>query len=161
LGVADIVEQLQRGEPLVRTTASCSGHKSGQFAHVLLEDGRVLVVLPGPADLELIEELLRVLPAGLDDPTPEVDPVVMAALAHAKSRGFLGLVAETSCFGDDAHALWLVQCFFPDSTTSLYVVAADVHDSGAPPAMLSLTSAVHVLQNVTEDERWALEGRNP
>lgn len=63
LGVADLVEQLQRNvagmpggpPPLVPTAGCCQGHQPGQLPHVLLADGRVLVVLPHLAALDALE----------------------------------------------------------------------------------------------------------
>jgi hypothetical protein len=63
LGIADLVEQLQLNSagmpmgprPLVPTAGCCEGHKPGQLPHVLLADGRVLVVLPSLEALEALE----------------------------------------------------------------------------------------------------------
>jgi hypothetical protein len=62
VGVADLVEQLQRctgGEwPLEPTVGSCAGHQSGDVPYVLLADGRVLAVFPG------LDALDRLTPGG-------------------------------------------------------------------------------------------------
>lgn len=65
VGVADLVHQLNlpnHGDmPLLPTAGSCGGHKLGELPHVLLQDGRVLVVLPSQARLDamVVEERWR------------------------------------------------------------------------------------------------------
>ena len=59
LGVADLVEQLQRpgdgGLPSVPTAACCEGHGHGEIPHVVLADGRVLAMLPDLDALRRVE----------------------------------------------------------------------------------------------------------
>lgn len=66
--ISDLVAQLNRsiaGEPpLVPTAGCCAGHKAGELPHVLLDDGRVLVVLPSQEHIDLIQEALRSEPKG-------------------------------------------------------------------------------------------------
>lgn len=91
---------------------------------------------------------------GLTDPN-----AVGRAIDASQARGFTGKPGKATRIGDDAHALWLVECSFPDGSTSPYVVAADEHNNAGPPVLLPLSAAVHLLQNTTPTERWAIEAR--
>jgi hypothetical protein len=88
-------------------------------------------------------------------------PCVFEALARARSRGFAGTIRSAVSLGDDRHKLHVVESIFACGGTSTYVVAADAHEGGGRPVLLPLSAVVHVLQNMTDVERWDLESREP
>lgn len=73
--------------------------------------------------------------------------------------GFQGVPVSSKEMGDARHSLILTTCRFPDGTEEMYVVAHDVHDGGGTPRMLPLSTVVHLIQNVTDEERWDIECR--
>jgi hypothetical protein len=70
--ISDLVAQLNRSiadePPLVPTAGSCAGHRPGEVPHVLLDDGRVLVVLPSQDALD--EYAAFTLPKGANKGGP-------------------------------------------------------------------------------------------
>lgn len=91
--------------------------------------------------------------------TQEASSVVTEAFERARAQGFLGRAIASVSIGDDRHELHRVTAAFEDGETSVYIVAADRHDGGGHPTMLPLSEVVHVVQNLTEAERWAIGGR--
>jgi hypothetical protein len=107
-----------------------------------------------------------------EEPAPRRWPIeIEHALRRAQWKGFKGVPFEWTEHGDPHHRIFLVKCTFPtdplypnaaaNRAESLYVVVHDAHAGGGEPTMVPLSTAIHVLQNMTEDERWRIEHRSP
>lgn len=83
--------------------------------------------------------------------------------ARMRAEGFRGTNAEVVGEREEAgHLLRIVSYEFDDGGTyalAAYVEVAESHDSAYGARILPLSAAVHILQNVTDTERWALENR--
>lgn len=99
---------------------------------------------------------------------PKWPRAIDVALYYAQQRGFMGVPETWEEFGDRYHRFYIVACTFPNSPPppanareSLYVVVSDEHNGGGRPTLVPLSTVVHVIQNMTEDERWMIESRPP
>lgn len=99
---------------------------------------------------------------------PKWPRVIDEALHYAQQRGFKGVPETWMEYGDRYHRLYVVECSFPNSPPppanareSTYVVVSDEHHGGGRPTMVPLSTIVHVIQNMTDHERWAIESRPP
>lgn len=73
-------------------------------------------------------------------------------------RGVRGRVLGTH--SELGHVLTVAEYTFPDGESAPYVEVSETHDGFTGPSKLyPLSGAVHVLQNVGEDERWDIEAR--
>lgn len=98
-----------------------------------------------------------------------VDGAIARGRATARESGFLGVPRRLLASVDDAasgeggtHFLRVVEYEFPENPgggTRLYVEAVETHDGAGAARILPLSSAVHILQNISDDERWRIEGR--
>lgn len=85
-----------------------------------------------------------------------------AALKAARDRGFKGEDARlVGTWTDGQHAILRVEVRFPGGETDDYAVVHDVHEGGGRPNLVSLSHAVHVLQNVGDEESWRIAARDP
>ena len=74
--------------------------------------------------------------------------------------GFLGqrgdVLAEAA---EGGHALRVVSYVFPCGSAALYVEAAEAHDGHRGAGLLPLSDVVHLVQNITDEERWRIAFR--
>lgn len=86
-------------------------------------------------------------------------PEVQDAIQRARQDGFRGELESTTQVGDARHVLYLCVFGFNDGSTDTYLVACDAHEGGGAPALMPLSTAVHILQNITQGEQWEIETR--
>jgi hypothetical protein len=60
---------------------------------------------------------------------------------------------------DGTHFIEIADYAFPCGDVVQYIEVYETHDAAGPRRIYPLSAAVHVLQNVTDVERWELEGR--
>lgn len=60
---------------------------------------------------------------------------------------------------DGRHQLRILSYLFHDGSRSIYIEVEETHEGFAGKNLYPLSGAVHILRNVTEAERWALEMR--
>lgn len=74
--------------------------------------------------------------------------------------GFAGVrVRPIASYAEGAHVLTIALYRFADGTESTYVEAHETHDDAGPARLLPLSAVVHLVQNATDAERWAIENR--
>lgn len=97
-----------------------------------------------------------------------VDSVPGLLTAHAPSEdapplppGFTGnrgkVIGEAR---DGAHVVRIVEYVFPDGSRVPYVELHETHDGARPGRVMALSALVHLAQNVTDLEVWAIGNRD-
>lgn len=77
-----------------------------------------------------------------------------------KRIGFEGERREVVAEAEEAgHVLRVVRYVFPCGGKALYVEASESHDGNAGGALLPLSDVVHLVQNITDRERWEITMR--
>lgn len=131
-------EHCGRAEKLSATDSAGPGNIS-------LEDGRELVInRPGTCD-----------------PEPAALPLAIEqARTVMHQRGFRGTPVVLQFYVTDGeHHLRVVDYQFSDGTRHPYVEAVETHDALRPAKIWPLSGAVHLLQNVADDDFYRIGGR--
>lgn len=153
---------------VLRTWADVEGE---QGPRVLQEGGpgEVVATTPAPDGTEVQDavaaHVVRITHSpNSDGPPPWWGKTEGRSVDHSPvptpPEGFAGTRVRTIGEAmDGAHVVRLALYRFADGSEVPYLEANEVHDGARPGRVMSLSAAVHLLQNATEAEVWAIGAR--